>query len=306
MKATPTLLVCDELLESIATQKQELNKCATPTPANFLFAYALFEGILRELSFQFYYAFPKRLKGAGKDASSANEYFEIQKDALLWTNDYYFVLNTIIDKKLFNLSKDSLYSFITTFLKISNISFSIDKDLLVNMTMTRNIIAHNNAYNVKPWNIRSEMFSDIVRQSNLKIYIEYINSLIRLIEIEIEKKYKKFTYEKLLLDSWNYTCPKLSIYDIFDFKTGTAKIKVESAIKRISELPVTEKYLVSVWIENHNLDDMYKIMSKVGEVYTPAHIAKRAELHYLQQLFQEFPFLLDEQPFCVENGKLKI
>lgn len=306
MQTTPTLLVCDELMESLATQKLELLDHQKPTPANFLFSYALFEGLIRELSFELYYAFPAKLKGLESGTTNSNNKFEIDKEDFLLTNDYYFVLNKIIDKKLYKLSKDSIYNLLTFFFGHSGISFDVNKELICQMTIARNIIAHNNGYKVKYWNIESDMLNSIVDVSNLQQYIDYINNLVESIEQNLDKKYEKYTYEKLLLDSWNYTCPKLSIYDIFDFKSGKAKIKIASAIENIRKLPVTEKYLVSVWIEKNSLNAMYQIMSKVGEVYAPTYIAKRNELHYLQQLFQEFPYLLDEHPFNVENGQLKL
>ena len=303
----PVLLVCDEMLESIAVQMEELEKYNAPTPANFLFCYALFEGMLRELTFQLYYAFPEKLKGLCDDSSNSKNRFEIEKDALLLTNDYYFILNTIIDKKLYNLSKNNLYDLLTFFFQHSGISCKIEKELLFKMTKARNIIAHSNGYKVKPWNIESAMFNSILETSMIKKYIAYINGLTVSIEVQLEKKYSKYTYERLLLESWEYTCPsKLSIYDVFDFGTGKANVMVDSAIKSISKLRAREKYLVSIWLENHNLDIMYDIMSKVGEVYPSAHIGKNDELRYLQQLFKEYPYLLDAQPFLVENGKIKI
>ena len=262
--------------------------------------------MLRELSFQIYYAFPIKLKGLCNESPNPNEHFEIIKDTFLYTNDYYFVLNSIIDKKLYKLSRNNLADFLNFFAKHTGISLEMDNNLLWNMTNARNIIAHNNGYNIKPWSIDSAMFSRILEKSQIKQYLDCIFNMCNSLKIGVAKKYKNFTYEKLLLDSWEYSCPKiLSIYDVFDFSTGEAKIKINSAINKISQLAVTEKYTVSVWIENYNLDNMYQIMSKVGNVYPPAHISINNELRYLQQLFREYPYLVDGQTFLVENGFIK-
>lgn len=307
MTTVPTLLVCDEIIESIAMQKLEWSDHQKPTPANFLFSYALFEGLLRELSFELYYAFPAKLKGLDNVTTNSNNTFEIEKNELLLTNDYYFVLKRIIDKRLYKLSKDNLFNLLNFFFKHSGIYFEVNEDLLFQMTKARNIIAHNNGYKVRSWTVESEMFDSIIEESSLKQYNEYILNLMESIELKLDEKFENYTYEKLLLDSWNYTCPKLSIYDVFDFQTGKAQIKIESAIKCIRTLTATDKYLVSLWIENNNINDMYYIMSKVGEVYPSTHIAKVNELHYLQQFFKDFPYLFEGHPFLIdETGKLKV
>lgn len=306
MKNVPILLVCDEMLSSIDEQLMELEKYKTATTANFLYSYALFEGLIRELSFQLYYAFPVKLKGFCEETKNENKYCEIENDKLLMTNSYYFVLNSIIDRKLYKISKDSITNFLKTFIKHSGITLKLNESLLSDMTKARNIIAHSNAYKVKPWNIDSAMFSYTLKQSNLQKYINYISEFCICLKCELGNQFQKYTYEKLLLESWHYTCPKkLSLYDVFDFSSGEAKVKVESAIENISKLSVDEKYIVSIWLENYNLNDMYYIMSKVGEVYSSAHISMNNEIRYLQQLFREYPYLVNGQQFGVENGLIK-
>ena len=306
MKNSPILLVCEEMLSSIDEQIAEIDKYKSPMPANFLFVYALFEGLLRELSFQIYYAFPIKLKGLCQESANPNEYFEIEKDRFLATNDYYFILNSIIDRKLSKLTKDSLANLLAFFAKHSGVSITTDEKLLLNMTTARNIIAHSNGYKIKPWSIDSFMYSHILEQSTLQQYIDYILDMCALLKDEIRKKYQKYTYEKLLLESWRYTCPSiLSIYDVFDFSTGKAAIKIESAINKISNISGGEKYLVSMWIGNYSLDVMYNIMSKVGAICSPAHVTFTNEIGYLQQLFREYPYLVNGQSFLVENGKIK-
>ena len=81
---------------------------------------------------------------------------------------------------------------------------------------------------------------------------------------------------------------------------------IEKATQKIQTLSRDEKYLVSVWLENHNIEIMYQIMSKVGEVNSAAHISVFNELRYLHQLFRQYPYLVSGQNYKVENTKIVI
>lgn len=304
----PVLLVYDELFFCIHEQLRRLKTYSEPTLANFLFSYSLFEGLLRELSFQIYYAFPIKLKGLSKESNNNNDKLTIEKDTILSTNDYYDVLNSIIDSKLSQISKGSIFNYLIFFMNHSGIHITIDETLLKDMSEARNIIAHNNISNFKSWNVKSKLRIDELKPYDLQRYMEYIIATINSIKSELERKYKKYTPEKLLLDSWSYTCPKrLPIYKIFDFSSGSALIKFDDAINEIQAISSGEKHILSIWLENYNIEVMYRVMSQVGQVHPIAHITSNliGKIRYLQQLFREYPNLMNGFKYVVENGEIK-
>lgn len=300
----PVLLVCDEMISSITNQMIEIKKFDSPSTINFLYCYTLFEGLIRELCFQLFYAFPEKLNG-NSDKDKDDEKLEIDKKSLLLTNDYYFILNSIIDKKLKNKSKDNMFDYLKFFEKISGIELDMDENFIREMSKARNIIAHNNAYKIKPWYIGSMMDSNLLRESNIKKYIETIKSIIGEIEIKVKKKYEKYTYEKLILDSWEYTAPTFcSIYQFFDFSKGSATINKESARECVQKASSGERYILSIWLENYNPQIMYEIMSGCGMVNTTAHNTMSDQIRFLHELFIEFPYLVNQQEFKIKDGEL--
>lgn len=331
MKTKPTLLVCDEMISSIISQIDAINNYTAPTVVNYFFVYALFEGLLRNICFQLYYAFPAKLEGQNDDHSSnANDKCTIKKSELLKTNDYYYLLNCIIDSKLDSISKGSLYDYLKFFFKLSGAFIDLDQEFLEKMTKARNIIAHDCLLQNKPWNnqdydniiilnsVNDDYLDDnefyekknkhaILSKDSIYSYIQYLLKICNLLKNELKDKYQRYTYEKLLIDAWNYTCPPIvPIYKIFSFDSGSPLINFESAVDNISILSSSEKYILSIWLSHCDINTMYSVMSKVGTVNLPTRIALQHKLLFLNQLFREFPLIVNGQKYQIENGKIKV
>lgn len=289
LKNKPRLLIVKNLEEIVEDRIIEIKKITNSTLSDFLYSYTLLEGTMWMLLNRIFVAFPEKLCG-----DNDNETIEIEKSFLLSTNDYYLILSYVIEKKLFKVSKGNMNAYIKFFEKQIGLNLDVDDKLIKDMSLARNVIAHNNAPIYLDEMVYSKLDNPLCSDENRKKYIKYIKDLLVEIKSQISKNYASYTYKKLLLDSWEYTMPKcVSIENVFDFTNGIASIKEDEAKKVAKMISSGERFILQIWLENYSNDVMMRIMKDAGMILNYTHSTMTHKIRFLQEMFSEYPFMVN-------------
>lgn len=137
-----------------------------------------------------------------------------------------------------------------------SINFSLNENIINEISQTRNKITHDNSYS-ELQRMHLNNYRDLPISSLEKIQ-NYINTLVETlneIDIQICNTYHKYSYEFLLRSVWSYvfTSPLLTFDQIWTFKNGVLQIKDTKQVKKqINGISSSEHLLLSIFFQQYN------------------------------------------------------
>lgn len=212
----------------------------------FLYAYSLFESTITEILRYYLSAFPEKI----------DKNINIGKNELLSSPATHDIILNSINTYIRKLSTKSLYQYLFLFKETLSINFSLDFNIINEISKIRNYITHNNS-NLKLQRIHIFNYEALPIPSlkTIKNYINILTCILDSIDTQICEVYHKYTYEFLLRSIWSYALPSpvLAFDQIWSFNNGILQInditKVKSHINNISS---SEHLIVSIFFQQYS------------------------------------------------------
>ena len=193
---------------------------------SFLYAYSLFESTITEILRYYLNAFPEKI----------DKNINIGKAELLSSPATYDIISNSINIYIRKYSSETLVKYLSFFKETLSINFSLNENIINEISQTRNKITHDNSYS-ELQRMHLNNYRDLPISSLEKIQ-NYINTLVETlneIDIQICNTYHKYSYEFLLRSVWSYvfTSPLLTFDQIWTFKNGVLQIKDTKQVKKL-------------------------------------------------------------------------
>ena len=301
-KETPRMLIVSELIEDLDININEIEKYTLSMDdqnykANYIYIYTLFEGAIWQLYKSISLAFPESILCE----KNGNVNILIDKNVLLAEKD---IIESSVENKLKNLSKENLNNFINSLFKMHNTCVEYSEDCLYMASKIRNSIAHNNS--LKKFNDCNQ--SKLPSQNDYnKLHVEQcVQEMLRILnilKIEIGQKYQKYSYLKLLKDSWNYT---VGGYMSFESMISIVQLSGQSVVyvdfenvkKAFNGYSSGEKTMLALWLQQYStsINDQFIKFHDVNMLVS-INIDK---VNYFIKLFERFPYLLNGHDYTNE------
>jgi len=292
----PVILLVSELHNDFESNlfeiKNVLNKIDdTNFKMSYIYCYSLFEGALNQMAKTVCYAFPGRVVNSDVlNNISTKDLVELISDE--------DGIEEIVDIRIRKRSKNDLLEIIREYSKLLEISISgfssFDEKLLIQISRERNNLVHahtlaeTNEYHNRP-------AYKYIKIDKAKEYIEALIKLMEDILKAVDAKYIDFTFNKLFLDSVEYTLGKCLNKPFYVINNDKYTLNLENCEYLSKALSGGERYVLGWWL--------YLYSDTIGATYG-INILKKvsfldegtlAKIKYLKEFGRKFPFVLDGQ-----------
>lgn len=213
---------------------------------SFLYAYSLFESTITEILRYYLNAFPEKI----------DKNINIGKAELLSSPATYDIISNSINIYIRKYSSETLVKYLLFFKETLSINFSLNENIINEISQTRNKITHDNSYSeLQRMHLHNYRDLPIPSLENIQNYINTLIETLNEIDIQICNTYHKYSYEFLLRSVWSYvfTSPLLMFDQIWTFKNGVLQIKDTKQVKKqINGISSSEHLLLSIFLQQYN------------------------------------------------------
>lgn len=243
---TDISLLISNTKDSIQTIIDSINE-STEKPL-FLYGYSLFESTITEILRYYLNAFPGKL----------DKNITIGKSELLSSPATYDIISNSVNTYIRKYSSEALIKYLSFFEETLNITLSIDKNIVKEISQTRNSITHDNSYfELREMHIKNNSRTLTPSLLSFQEKMQYLLSMLDNIDIQISSTYQKYSYEFLLRSVWKYifSSPLLVFDKIWEFKNGALQIKDTKQVKKqIRNISSSEHLLLAIFLQQYNHD----------------------------------------------------
>lgn len=229
---------------SIQTLIDSINE-STKKPL-FLYGYSLFESTITEILRYYLNAFPGKL----------DKNITIGKSELLSSPATYDIISNSVNNYIRKYSSEALIKYLSFFEETLNITLSIDKNIVKEISQTRNNITHDNSYfELREMHIKNNSHSPAPSLLSFQEKMQYLLCMLDNIDLQISSTYQKYSYEFLLRSVWKYifSSPLLVFDQIWEFKNGALQIKdIKQVKKRIKSISSSEHLLIAIFLQQYS------------------------------------------------------
>lgn len=242
--------VCKDVSTLILNKTDEIqstlsNMSEKTLKPSFIYSYAIFESTLTEILRYYLLAFPEKL----------DNNITLEKTELLSTSSTHDIILSSVNKMIRKYSCKTLLEYISFFKHSLSLELYVDENKIKKISQLRNSIIHDDA--------KSELLLLHIDQhilspyyADVQNYILYFCNLLNDIFYQINNVYKKYTYEFLLRNVWDYTfsTPLLNFDTIWKFsQNGVLQINDnETIMKTISGISSSEHLFLSIFLQQYN------------------------------------------------------
>ncbi|SHK84595.1 hypothetical protein [Hespellia stercorisuis] len=213
--------------------------------SSFLYSYSTFESIITEILRYYLIAFPEKM----------DKNFSIEKQELLSFSSTHDIILHSVNRYIRKYSCETLLEYLFFFRDILSIDITIDEKLTKIISKTRNTITHDDA-NSELLFMHLQQKTKPLNYHDIVAYMTYLINLSAKIQLKINSKYKKYTYEHLLRNIWSFSfsSPLLDFDKIWNFdNAGTLLIKDLKQVKRnISGISQSEHLFLAIFLQQYN------------------------------------------------------